>query len=83
MELIKKISNWGNGLGLRLDLKISKKLKLNAGDKVSYKIKDGALIIKPITEKEIITEEYLIAGLNESNCHSDLVAELNPEEFDF
>ena len=82
MKIQKKISIWGNGLGLRLDSKMSEELNVKAGDKVSYIIKDGVLTVVPIKRKKIITEEYLIAGLNEENCHSDLIPDLLTSEFE-
>ncbi|MCF6289189.1 MAG: hypothetical protein L3J53_08160 [Proteobacteria bacterium] len=82
MRTQKKISIWGNGLGLRLDSKVSKELNVKAGDEVFYDIKDGVLTIVPIKRKKVITEEYLIAGLNEQNCHSDLIPSLLPSEYE-
>ncbi len=82
MKAHKKVSTWGNGLGLRLDSKLSKELNVKAGDEVSYEIKDGVLTVVPLKRKNIITEDYLIAGLNEQNCHTDLVPDLLPSEYD-
>jgi len=82
MKAKKKVSTWGNGLGLRLDSKVSKELNVKAGDEVSYDIKDGVLTIVPVKRKKVITEEYLIAGLNEENCHSDLIPSLLPGEYE-
>ena len=76
MKTQKKVSIWGNGLGLRLDSKVSKELNVKAGDEVSYNIKDGVLTIVPVKRKKIITEDYLIAGLTEENCQSDLIPDL-------
>ena len=73
MKTQKTVSIWGNGLGLRLNSKLSKELNVKAGDEVSYDIKDGALTIIPLKRKNIITEDYLIAGLNKQNCHSNLI----------
>ena len=82
MKTQKKISIWGNGLGLRLDSKISKELDVIAGDQVVYDIKDGVLTVTPIKRKKVITEDYLIEGLNEQNCHSDLIPSLLSSEYE-
>jgi len=82
MKAQKKVSTWGNGLGLRLDAKMSKELNVKAGDEVSYEIKDGVLTVVPLKRKKIITEEYLIAGLNEENCHADLIPNLLSSEYE-
>lgn len=82
MKIQKKISIWGNGLGLRLDAKTTKELKVKAGDEVFYDIKDGVLTIIPIKRKKVITEDYLIAGLNEENCHADIIPSLLSSEYD-
>ncbi len=82
MKIQKKVSTWGNGLGLRLDSKMSKELNVKAGDEVFYDIKDGVLTIVPIKRKKVITEDYLIAGLNEQSCHSDLIPSLLPSEYE-
>lgn len=82
MKTQKKISAWGNGLGLRLDSKVSKELNVKAGDKVSYEIKDGVLTVIPVKRKKVITEKYLIAGLNEQNCHSDLIPSFLSSEYE-
>ena len=49
---------------------------------VSYDIKDGVLTVVPVKRKMVITEEYLIAGLNEQNCHSDLIPDLLSSEYE-
>ncbi len=82
MKIQKKVSTWGNGLGLRLDSKVSKELNVKAGDQVSYDIKDGVLTVIPVKMKKVITEDYLIAGLNEQNCHSDLIPSLLSSEYE-
>lgn len=82
MKTQKKVSVWGNGLGLRLDSKLSKELNVKASDKVCYEIKDGILTVLPVKRKKIITEDYLIAGLNEQNCHSDLLPGLLSSEYE-
>lgn len=82
MKTQKTVSIWGNGLGLRLDSKVSKELNVKAGDEVSYDIKDGVLTIIPLERKKVITEDYLIAGLNKQNCHSDLIPSLLPSEYE-
>ncbi|MCF6300500.1 MAG: hypothetical protein L3J52_05220 [Proteobacteria bacterium] len=82
MKTQKKISAWGNGLGLRLDSKVSKELNVKAGDHVFYDVKDGILTVIPVRRKKVITEEYLIAGLNEQNCHSDLIPNLLSSEYE-
>lgn len=82
MKSQKKVSNWGNGLGLRLDSKVSKKLNVKAGDEVIYDIKDGVLTIVPVKRKEPITEDYLIAGLNKDNAHADLIPQPLSSEYE-
>jgi len=82
MKVQKKISTWGNGLGLRLDAKISKELNVKAGDQVTYDIKDGVLTVIPVKREKVITEDYLIAGLNEQNCHADLIPNLLLSEYE-
>lgn len=77
-----KINKWGNGQGFRIDKKTLETLHLKVGDKVEYKIEQGHLLIIPVREERLLTEEYLISQLD-SNSFDDLSEDMLPEELEF
>lgn len=44
-----RIQKWGNSLGLRIPMHIAKKLQLHIGSPVTIEVKNGRIIIQPLT----------------------------------
>lgn len=74
-----KLNQWGNGQGFRVDKKTIKELHLEIGDEVEYKVENGQLIIIPLREQKLLTEEYLISQLNK-HSFDEVDSDLLPEE---
>ncbi|MBQ3913252.1 MAG: AbrB/MazE/SpoVT family DNA-binding domain-containing protein [Lachnospiraceae bacterium] len=51
------VSKWGNSLGLRIPAAVADALSIKNGDRITYELKDDALILK----KEISTREIFEA----------------------
>lgn len=64
------IRKWGNSPALRLSSSLMKEAKLSIDQKVSVKVHRNRIIIEPLAAPEYKIED-LVAGINESNLHSE------------
>ena len=64
------IKKWGNSPALRLSTSLMKEAQLSVDQKVSVKVHRNRIIIEPLTTPEYKIED-LVAGINESNLHSE------------
>jgi len=65
MEL--QIGKWGNSLGIRLPKHVLESLHLEAKDRLSYSLKDGKLILKPVAPRKKYTLRKLLFQMQEPN----------------
>ncbi len=64
------IRKWGNSPALRLSASLMKEAHLSVDQKVSVKVHRNRIIIEPLATPEYKIEE-LVAGINESNLHTE------------
>ena len=60
-----QIGKWGNSLGIRLPMHVSKILNLTLKDKVSCAIENGKLILKPVRSVKKYALKELLAKVEE------------------
>ena len=65
-----KVQKWGNSLGIRLPLSITKSLNIKANTSIQIKIEGDKILIQPIKNIEFDLKE-LISHINESNHHDE------------
>lgn len=84
MQVIAKVSKWGNSLGLRINQKMADELHLGADSQVSLTVDEAehVLIVSPIQERKVwpFNEAQLLEGMNSENVHGDLLAPLLESE---
>ncbi len=64
------IRKWGNSPALRLSTSLMKEAHLSVDQKVSVTVQRNKLIIEPLVAPEYRIED-LVAGLSESNLHTE------------
>lgn len=78
MQIIGKITKWGNSLGLRINQEIAKGLCVEPGEEVSLVLDDKShvLTVKAMNsqKKWPFKEKELLQGMNTENAHADLLA---------
>ncbi|MDE3000096.1 MAG: AbrB/MazE/SpoVT family DNA-binding domain-containing protein [Gemmatimonadota bacterium] len=48
--MVTKVQKWGNSQGLRFSKEIMKEAQINVGDQVNVSVKDGQIIVEPLTK---------------------------------
>jgi antitoxin MazE len=64
-----KIQKWGNSLGIRIPIGISKELSLENGSIVDIAEKDNLILIKPM-KKRSLTD--LLSKVTDENIHDEI-----------
>lgn len=74
----------GNSLGSIIPAPVAREFALEAGSEIEITMKDGKIIIEPITERKWFpfSEEDLLKDLTAHTAHADELAELSPKEWD-
>ena len=54
-----QIGKWGNSLGIRLPKHVLEALDLSVKDKIICTVKNGKVILKPVSKSKYILEELL------------------------
>lgn len=59
MESTLVIRKWGNNLGVRLPVAISKEAGFQSGQKVRLRVEDGRVIVEPVPPADLGLEDRL------------------------
>jgi len=59
------IQKWGNSLGIRIPMKLSRDLQLRSGSPVDIRLENNHLIIS----LKVYKLEDMLAQVNSKNCH--------------
>lgn len=62
------VQKWGNSLALRIPKSFAVECGLGEGSEVDLAVRDGGLVVEPLTEREYTLEE-LVAGITKKNRH--------------
>lgn len=65
-----KVQKWGNSLGVRLPLSITKSLNIRPNTQIEIKLEGKKIVLKPIKKVEYNLSD-LVNQINESNCHKE------------
>ena len=66
-----KVQKWGNSLAIRIPKLFAQDIRLRNDDRVELFVRNGKLIISPITDEEYTLEE-LLSGVTVDNVHSEI-----------
>lgn len=75
-----KVLKWGNSLGIRLTNDIASLTALEAGSEVDIVISKSGILIK---KKSIITEDMLLAGIDDHKAHADELFKTSDQELSY
>ncbi len=64
------IRKWGNSPALRLSTSVMREAQLSVDQRVSVRVQRNKIIIEPLVTPEYRLED-LLAGINESNLHTE------------
>ncbi len=82
MQIVGKITKWGNGLGLRINQEVARGLQACNGGDVTLQLdkESHVLTVRPVVKrtKWPFKEADLIKGMSKENAHADLLT--NPGE---
>ena len=48
--MVTRVQKWGNSQGLRFSKEIMTEAEINVGDQVNVSVKDGQIIVEPLTK---------------------------------
>ena len=65
-----KVQKWGNSLGIRIPISITKSLNIKANTSIEIKIEGDKILMQPIKNIEYDLKK-LISHINESNRHDE------------
>ena len=65
------LPKWGNSLGIRIPIAITKQINLAEGTNVTLTVVDGNLLIQPIHRRKYTLDE-LLEGMTPENCHREV-----------
>ncbi|MDI6822945.1 MAG: AbrB/MazE/SpoVT family DNA-binding domain-containing protein [Bacillota bacterium] len=69
--MILRVQKWGNSLALRIPKSFAEETRLKFGSPVKMVVSDGKIVIAPISPEYRLEE--LVAQINESNLHGEVV----------
>lgn len=69
--MILRVQKWGNSLALRIPKSFAEETCLKFGSSVRMEVSDGKIVIAPISPEYQLEE--LVAQINESNLHGEVV----------
>lgn len=67
-----RVQKWGNSLALRIPRSFAEETHLKFGSPVKMVVSDGKIVIAPVSPEYQLEE--LVAQINESNLHGEVVA---------
>nr|WP_320013204.1 AbrB/MazE/SpoVT family DNA-binding domain-containing protein [uncultured Desulfobulbus sp.] len=73
----------GNSLGSIIPAPVAREFALEAGSEIEISMKDGKIIIEPISEIKRLpfSEKDLLKGLTAHTAHADELSEISPTEW--
>lgn len=66
------LSKWGNSLSVRIPKKVLSQLSLNDNDQLSYTVKNGQLVLKPVRQESPLRK--LFDGFDTEAYFADMPA---------
>lgn len=66
-----QVQKWGNSLALRIPKNYAVETKIENGSTVEIAVRNGAIVFKPVVEKNLNLEEML-ADITEENLHTEI-----------
>ena len=70
------VSEWGNSLGLRIPQSVAHLMKIHRGSRLSAELKDGTLILSPVTDMS--TLKTIAKGINLKSMVSKITKKNRP-----
>lgn len=69
--MIANVAKWGNSLALRIPSETARALKIAEGGKVELQVKDGTLVVRPMSARQGYDLNELLAGVTPENIHEE------------
>lgn len=66
-----KIQKWGNSLAIRVPKSFAVHCGIEDGSVVDLSVRDGDLVVAPVTERKYTLDE-LLAGVTDENRHAEV-----------
>lgn len=66
-----RIQKWGNSLALRIPSAFAKEMSINADSEIDISLQNGVIVVTPLPSEPFTLEE-LLAGITESNLHTEI-----------
>jgi antitoxin MazE len=66
-----QVQRWGNSLAVRIPKSFAEEVGLSDGSAVNLRLSEGTLVLEPAVAPAPTLDE-LLAGVNESNLHSEV-----------
>ena len=70
--MLTKVQKWGNSLGLRIPKSFASEAQVEAGSTVDISVKDGGLVVRPVTRPQYALPE-LLSKVTSRNVHEEVV----------
>lgn len=71
LDMITKIQNWGNSLGLRIPKSFAKEIGIKEGSAVDIFLKGNQLVIRPLQNEKYQLSD-LLSQVREDNLHKEI-----------
>ncbi len=73
IEGVRKVRQWGNGLGVLFPPEVREQLNLKEGEWLSVRVKGDTIIIRRAKGRKNWTEEELLTGITPAICGPELI----------
>lgn len=69
--MVTRVRKWGNSLGVRLPKAAADEARLSDGSEVDVRVKNGAVVLKPLRKARFELDE-LLAAVRPENLHAEV-----------
>ena len=66
------VKKWGNSLALRIPRSVAAEAGVKYGAKVSVRVEDGAMVVRPIARATVVDLEVLLKRVKKVNLHGEV-----------
>jgi antitoxin MazE len=66
------VKKWGNSLALRIPRSVAAEAGFEYGAKVSVRVEDGAMVVRPIARHTVVDLKALLRNVKKANLHGEV-----------
>lgn len=67
------VKKWGNSLALRIPRSVAAEAGVEYGAKVSVRVEDGAMVVRPIAQGTVVDLKLLLKRVKKTNLHGEVL----------